>query len=103
MLANFMAAVRETVVSWARACGHAVKRLVEQARSAATAAAGVARDSVRSRTELLANHALVGQQLIVLRRSVKRPALGRADRLAMVVFARLSSAWRDALSSWISE
>jgi transposase InsO family protein len=97
VLANFIAAVRNTGASWARACGHAVKRLAEPARSAATATAGVARDSVRSRTELLAENALLRQQLIVLRRSVKRPALGRADRLAVVVLARLSSAWRDAL------
>ena len=50
MLANFMAAVRKTVVNWARACGHAVKRLVEPGRSAAIATSGVARDSARSRT-----------------------------------------------------
>ena len=97
MFANFIAAARNTVVSWARACAHGVKRLVEPARSTATATAGVARDSVRSRTELLAENAFLRQQLIVLRRSVKRPAPGRADRLAMVVLARLNSAWRDAL------
>ncbi len=51
----------------------------------------------RSRTELLAENALLRQQLIVLRRSLKRPAPGGADRLAMVVLARLSSGWRDAL------
>ena len=59
MLANFIAAVSNTVVSWARACGHAVERLVEPGRSAATAVAGVARDSVRSCMELLAENALL--------------------------------------------
>ena len=63
VVANLIAAVRNTGVRWARACGHAVTRLVEPARSAATATAGVARDSMRSRTQLLAENALLRQQL----------------------------------------
>jgi len=97
MLANIIAVVRNTSVSWARIFGCAVKRLVEPARSVATATTGAARDSLRSRTELLAENALLRQQIIILRRGMKRPALGRADRLIMVFLARLSRTWRDAL------
>jgi len=63
----------------------------------AAATAGVARDATRSRRELLAENAFLRQQLIVLRRSVKRPAVGRAHRLFFVVLARCTRGWRDAL------
>ena len=97
MLADVIAAVKNTLISWARTVGNAMKRLAQPARAVATAAAGVTRDGTRNRRELLVENAFLRQQLIVLRRSVKRPALGRADRIFMVVLAWLSRAWRDAL------
>jgi len=97
MPATIIGAVKTAVVNRVRALGRAVKRLLRPARPVATVTAGAARDAVRSRRELLAENALLRQQLIVLRRGVKRPAFGRADRLVMVLVARLSSAWREAV------
>jgi len=48
--------------------------------AAGTHAAGTTDDLLRSRTQLLAENALLRQQLLVLRRSVTRPAVTRADR-----------------------
>ena len=97
MPATLIGAVKTTFVSTVRTLGRAVKRLLRPARPVATAVAGAARDAVKSRRDLLVENALLRQQLIVLRRGAKRPALRRADRLVMVVLARLSSTWREAV------
>jgi putative transposase len=52
---------------------------------------------VRSRAQLLAENALLRQQLLVLRRSVKRPAVTWADRALLVLLAGRVRAWRQAL------
>ena len=46
-------------------------------------------DLGRSKSELLAKNALLRQQLIILRRQVKRPPLTRTDRVLLVLLARL--------------
>lgn len=61
------------------------------------AMAGAASDVVRPRTELVAENALLRQQLIVARRRIKRPPLRDGDRILMVLLARFNGAWRDAL------
>jgi putative transposase len=58
---------------------------------------GLVADLTRSRTELLADNALLRQQLIVLRRSTKRPEIRRHERGVMVVLAALTRTWRSAL------
>ena len=55
-----------------------------------------ARDLVRSRPELVAENALLRQQLIILRRQ-KRPQLSQWDRIKLVCLARLTPNWKDAL------
>ncbi len=97
MITSIVCAIAKCVVDWARSLGQVVKRLLRPTRTLATASAGAARDLVRSRSELLAENAFLRQQVIVLRRSVKRPALGRLDRFVMVILARANSAWREAL------
>ena len=64
---------------------------------AVTHATGTGRDLLRSRAQLLAENALLRQQLIVLRRSVKRPAMTRTDRALLVLLAGRVRAWRQAL------
>jgi putative transposase len=54
-------------------------------------------DATRSKTDLIAANALLRQQLIVLRRQVKRPRVTSTDRLLLVVLARCARAWKDAL------
>ena len=74
-----------------------VQRLLRPARSAAEVGIGAARDLTRSRSELLAENALLRQQVIVLRRSIRRPRVHHDDRLLLLILARLCRRWRDAL------
>ncbi len=50
-------------------------------------------DLGRSKFELIAENALLRQQLLVLRRQVKRPRYARADRMLLVLLARLVRTW----------
>lgn len=72
MLASAVAAAKNMIVRCARALWRTVKCVMEPARSATTAAAGVVRDSARSRSGLIAENAFLRQQLIVVSRSVSR-------------------------------
>ena len=54
-------------------------------------------DFGRSKSEIIAENALLRQQLIVLRREVKRPTFTRTDRILLVLLARLASTWQQAL------
>jgi len=54
-------------------------------------------DLSRSKSELLAEMALMRQQLIILERQVKRPTFTRTDRLLLVLLARLVRTWKQAL------
>ncbi len=54
-------------------------------------------DLVRTKPQLIAENALLRQQLIVLNRSVKRPHLTDTDRSLLVLLARRVHAWKDTL------
>jgi putative transposase len=58
---------------------------------------GTMTDLARSKSELVAENALLRQQLIILSRQVKRPACTRADRLLLVLLARMVRTWKQAL------
>jgi putative transposase len=58
---------------------------------------GTLTDLARSRSELVAENALLRKPLIILRRQVKRPACTKTDRLILVLLARASRAWKQAL------
>jgi hypothetical protein len=58
---------------------------------------GVAADLFRSKPQLVAENALLRQQLIILKRQVKRPACTKADRIALVLLARVVRTWKQAL------
>ncbi len=47
-------------------------------------------DLERSKSELVAENALLRQQLIILRRQVKRPACTKTDRLLLVLLAKMA-------------
>jgi hypothetical protein len=49
---------------------------------------GLFADLTRGKAELLAENALLRQQLIILRRQVKRPVCRKTDRLLLVLLAR---------------
>jgi len=54
-------------------------------------------DLGKSKSQLIAENALLRQQLIVLRRQVKRPTFTRTDRILLVLLARLVHTWQNAL------
>jgi putative transposase len=54
-------------------------------------------DQARSKSELVAENALLRQQLIILRRHVKRPACTRTDRILLVLLASIVRTWKQAL------
>ena len=58
----------------------ALQRLLRPARSTAHLFIGAARDLPRTRSELLAENAMLRQQLIVLRRAIGRPRIHDDDR-----------------------
>ena len=58
---------------------------------------GALTDQARSKSELVAENAFLRQQLIILRRQVKRPACTRRDRMLLVLLARIVRTWKRAL------
>jgi putative transposase len=53
-------------------------------------------DLGRSKSELVAENALLRQQLIILKRQVKRPACTKTDRVLLVFLARVVRTWKQA-------
>jgi hypothetical protein len=58
---------------------------------------GTLADLARSKSELVAENALLRQQLIIFRRQVKRPACTKTDRMLLVLLARAVRTWKQAL------
>jgi hypothetical protein len=58
---------------------------------------GTLTDLIKGKSELIAENALLRQQLIILRRQVKRPVYRKSDRLLLVLLARMVRAWKEAL------
>ena len=58
---------------------------------------GAISDLTRSRKDLIAENAILRQQLIVLNRQVKRPKFTDGDRLRLVILSRLTRFWDKAL------
>jgi putative transposase len=58
---------------------------------------GTLTDLGRSKSQLIAENALLRQQLIMLSRQVKQPACSKADRTLLILLARLVRTWKQAL------
>jgi hypothetical protein len=54
-------------------------------------------DLGRSKSELVAENALLRHQLTILQRQVKRPSITRTDRVLLVLLARVVRTWNQAL------
>lgn len=85
---------------------HLVKRCVEliqervdkwTAPASNTPIIGALNDLTRTRTDLMAENAILRQQLVVLRRQVKRPRFGRWDRLILLWLANKARSWKSAV------
>src|ERR687894_708042 len=78
-------------------CAAGQRLLASLKPATGTPVGGALGDLVRTKAELVAENAFLRQQLIVLRRQVKRPVLTPADRRRLVLLARLTRGWRAAL------
>ena len=58
---------------------------------------GLLSDLPRSRSDLVAENALLRQQLIVLKRQVKRPPLTNPDRFRLVFLSPFTKFWKQSL------
>ena len=85
--------------STARSAVQALRRRLLAATKPATSAliAGALADLARSKGELVAENALLRQQLLVLKRRVQRPRCTPAERTLLVLLASRVRAWRSAL------
>jgi putative transposase len=94
-----LARLLRRVLATGRAALSGLRRRVLAATKPAMAApfAGALADLRRSKPERIAENAFLRQQLLVLRRSVKRPHCGPADRTLLVLLASRVRAWRQAL------
>ena len=54
-------------------------------------------DLTRSRSDLIAENALLRQQLIVLNRQIKRPQLTSPDRFYLVLLAHMTKFWKQSI------
>jgi hypothetical protein len=54
-------------------------------------------DLSKSKSDLIIENAMLRQQLIVLKRSVKRPKFTNGDRVRLTLLARLTKYWQSAL------
>jgi putative transposase len=58
---------------------------------------GTITDLAKGKSELLIENALLRQQLIILRRHVKRPACRKTDRFLLVLLAKILRTWKQTL------
>ncbi len=74
------------------------QRLLAATRpAAAPLVTGTLADLIRSKPALIAENALLRQQLIIVQRSVKRPRCTSADRVLLVLLASRVRTWSHAL------
>ena len=64
--------------------------------SNASLVVGTMTDLARSKSELVAENALLRQQLIILSRHLKRPTCAKTDRMLLVLLARMVRTWMQA-------
>ena len=60
-------------------------------------AGGATADLTRSKADLVAENALLRQQLIILQRQSKRPQFNNFDRIKLLLLARATPFWKQAL------
>jgi len=95
MVTRLLSRVRQA----ARRCAQALGRRLATATTppASPLVRGTLADLVRSKPPLIAENALLRQQIIMLRRSVKRPRCTPTDRTLLVLLASRVRLWRHAL------
>jgi putative transposase len=93
VLTSFVARICAAAASVVRKA----RRVFKEATRPLPLLTGLVTDLTRSRKELLAENALLRQQLIVVRRQVERPRLLRHERAVMVALAAMTRTWRETV------
>ena len=94
MFGRLLASFREGLHGAVRRVQQAIKTwLTQQSQSSVLDSIG---DTVRSRSDLIAENALLRQQLIVLKRQIKRPQFTWWDHWLMVWLTSRLRSWRQA-------
>lgn len=70
---------------------------IQQWREPEHIASGFVADLPRSRADLVLENDLLRQQLMILRRQIKRPQLNNRDRFLLILLARLTRFWKQTL------
>jgi transposase InsO family protein len=96
MLTHLLERLRPLALTTIRALERYVLRWTRPTTST-TLVLGTTADLLRSRSELVAENALLRQQLLVLARTAKRPRLSHTDRPLLILLAGRVRAWRQAL------
>ncbi len=96
MLLRVLRRVRQLVRAGTHPIGRRLAGWIRPATSSSLVL-GAAADLARSKPQLIAENALLRQQLIVLGRTTMRPRPSRADRVLLVLLASRVRAWRSAL------
>ena len=88
-----------SILSFCGSLGRQAKLYLKQWIKPATATivTGALSDLTRSRADLIAENVMLRQQLIVLKRQVKRPQLTDFDRIRLILAARCTQFWQQAL------
>jgi transposase InsO family protein len=84
------------VLAWANPLLNRILRQLLRP-AAPTALFGAVTDLTRCKADLIAENALLRYQLTLLKRQSKRPKLKPADRLSLLLLARVTRTWRQAL------
>ena len=92
---SFFSRVRQGIRSLCQAVKHLPSRWTKPDNDAPVL--NTALDLARSRTELVLENALLRQQLIVLNRHTKRPALSWRERALFVFLASKLRTWKQSL------
>ena len=84
------------------ACKNLFNRVKDKIKSwtkpaTTTLAIGAVQDLSRSKSDLIVENAILRQQLIVLKRSIKRPKFTDGDRTRLTLLAKLTNFWQSAL------
>jgi putative transposase len=95
----FVLCVLSSIKQCVSFCLHALQKHVSRWIKPPTTSfvLGTFADLTRGKAELLAENALLRQQLTILHRQVKRPTYKKTDRLLLVLLARTVRTWKQAL------
>ncbi len=92
---GLLTSLKRPVQRWSRQVYHRLLQWMRPTRHSLLA--GTFTDLTRTKSDLIAENALLRQQLIMLHRQVKRPACTKSDRVLLILLARAVRRWKQAL------